>query len=148
MTQTYTNNSKSLCPSHKKWNQRRRPLLCNGSVYTFLRQQIHTQKTVGRCFLCRPCLIKYSICGERELGNKVSECVWEREAAGSLSSRGGMPSSSRPPSRRRGPISKHVKVWKEQKYAHGTRRGSISRSTVLAKPSSNLLDWNGLESRR
>jgi hypothetical protein len=38
------------------------------------------------------------------------------------------------------PISKYIKVWKEQKYDHGSRRGPKPRMTVLARISSNLLD--------
>jgi hypothetical protein len=47
--------------------------------------------------------------------------------------------------RRGGPISKHVKVWKEQKYGHGSRRGPIPRMTVLVRASSNSLHWTRLD---
>jgi hypothetical protein len=39
---------------------------------------------------------------------------------------------------------KHIKVWKEQKYGHRSRRGPKPRTTVLAKASGNLLDWTGV----
>jgi hypothetical protein len=43
------------------------------------------------------------------------------------------------PRQRGGPISKHVKVGKEQKYEyiHGSRRGPKPRTTVLARTSSS-----------
>jgi hypothetical protein len=42
-------------------------------------------------------------------------------------------------------VSRHVEVWKEQKYSHGSRRGSKPRLTVLTRTSSNLLDWSCYE---
>jgi hypothetical protein len=46
-------------------------LLGNGSVKT-VRQRMHTQhkNCWMQCFLWGPCIIKYSICGERKVGDK------------------------------------------------------------------------------
>jgi hypothetical protein len=44
--------------------------------------------------------------------------------------------------RRQGPISSHVKVWKEQKYSHASRWGP-----KLARVISVLLQWADLSSR-
>jgi hypothetical protein len=46
--------------------------------------------------------------------------------------------------RRGGPISKHVEVWKEQKYVHGFRLNPKPRTTVLTTARRNLLDWTVL----
>jgi hypothetical protein len=54
-------------------------LLGRGSVNTFPRQRIHTQKLNcwTRCFLCGLCRIKYSVCSEIERFPEPRDCkVW------------------------------------------------------------------------
>jgi hypothetical protein len=54
--------------------------------------------------------------------------VTEWEPAQSLPSRGRVTSSSHAhrPVEKKGPISKQIKLWKQQKYGHGSRRGPRS----------------------
>jgi hypothetical protein len=41
------------------------------------------------------------------------------------------------------PFHKNIKLWREQKYCHGYRRGLKSRTIVLARAIINFLDWSG-----
>jgi hypothetical protein len=96
------------------------------------------------CWSKKVLLILANLKGASEWDELVTEreLMNEWEPANSLPSRGGVTSSSL---LRGVPISKHVTVWEEQEYGHGSRRSPKPRRTVLARVSSNLLDWTGFK---